>query len=293
MLNNTGSELKMKLQPKRLKTDENQVTVIKPRSSWHFVNLKELVEYRDLFYFLVWRDIKVLYAQTVLGFLWAILNPLIQIVIFTVVFGRIAKVPTEGIPYALFSGVAIIPWTYISQAITNSSQSLVTGQAMLGKIYFPRLIYPFTGILAKLVDFSISILIIFLLLIYYRVYPTWNLLYFPVLVFFMMTASAGVGLWLSAMAIRFRDIRLLMPFLIRMLMFTAPIVYSASTIPSDYRFLYSFNPLVGIIEGYRSCFLGTPMPWQFVIPGFLTAMALFLGGIIYFKKMEHVFVDVI
>jgi len=273
--------------------DESDVTIIEPLSNWRLVNLKELWEYRDLFFFLIWRDIKVIYAQTILGFLWAILNPLIQIAIFTVVFGRVAKIPTEGIPYALFSGVAIVPWTYMSTAMTNSSQSLVSGQAMLGKVYFPRLIYPFTSILAKLVDFSISILIIFALLIYYQVYPTWNLLYLPVLVFFMMTASAGIGLWFSAMAIRFRDIRHLMPFLIRMLMFSAPIVYSASTIPSDYRFLYSFNPIVGIIEGYRACFLGTPIPWQFVVPGLLTALVIFLGGMIYFKKMEHVFVDVI
>lgn len=283
----------MKRQLKRLMADESDVTIIEPLSNWRLVNLKELWEYRDLFFFLIWRDIKVIYAQTILGFLWAILNPLIQIAIFTVVFGRVAKIPTEGIPYALFSGVAIVPWTYMSTAMTNSSQSLVSGQAMLGKVYFPRLIYPFTSILAKLVDFSISILIIFALLIYYQVYPTWNLLYLPVLVFFMMTASAGIGLWFSAMAIRFRDIRHLMPFLIRMLMFSAPIVYSASTIPSDYRFLYSFNPIVGIIEGYRACFLGTPIPWQFVVPGLLTALVIFLGGMIYFKKMEHVFVDVI
>ncbi len=283
----------MKLHLKRSIADKSGVTVIKPLSGWHLVDLKELLDYRDLFFFLVWRDIKVVYAQTILGFLWAILNPLIQIVIFTVVFGRVAKIPTEGIPYALFSGVAIIPWTYMSQAMTNSSQSLVIGQAMLGKVYFPRLIYPFTSILAKLVDFSISILIIITLLIYYKVYPTWNLLLLPVLVLFMMTASAGIGLWLSAMAIRFRDIRHLMPFLIRMLMFSAPIVYSASTIRSDYRLLYSFNPLVGIIEGYRSCFLGTPIPWQFVVPGLLSALVIFLGGLIYFKKMEHVFVDVI
>lgn len=273
--------------------NSEQVSIIEPKHGWQILNLKELKEYKDLFYFLVWRDIKVLYAQTILGFLWAILQPLIQIVIFTVVFGKIAKVPTEGIPYILFSSVAIIPWTYMSQAMTNSSQSLVGGQGMLGKVYFPRLIFPLTSILAKLVDFGISMLIILIISIYYRVFPTWNLLLFPVFVLLMMSISSGVGMWLSAMAIRFRDVKHAMPFAVRMLMYTAPIVYSASAIPEKFRILYSLNPIVAVIEGFRACLLGTPFPWMYIWPGIITATILFVTGAFYFKRMERVFVDVI
>ena len=273
--------------------DEAPVTVIKPKSGWQVIDLKELKEYRDLFYFLVWRDIKVMYAQTILGFSWAILLPVIQIAIFTIVFGKVAKVSTEGIPYVLFSSVAIIPWTYMSQAMIQSSESLVQNQNMLGKIYFPRLIFPITSILARLVDFGISILIIFVLAIYYRVLPTWNLLFFPLFVLLMMSVSGGVGMWLSAMAIRFRDVKHAMPFVIRMLMYSAPIVYSASSIPETYRIIYSLNPIVAVIEGFRACLLGTPMPWPYIWPGIITAVVVLISGAFYFKRMERVFVDVI
>ena len=269
------------------------VTIIKPRSGWQIIDFKELKEYRDLFYFLVWRDIKVLYAQTILGFSWAIFQPLMQVLIFTIVFGKVAKLPTDGIPYILFSTVAIIPWTYMSQAMTQSSQSLIQGQHMLGKVYFPRLIFPLTSVLAKLVDFGISMLIILGAILYYRVVPTWNLLLFPLFVMLMVSISAGVGMWLSAMAIRFRDVKHAMPFAVRMLMYSAPIVYSASSIPETYRIIYSLNPIVGVIEGYRACLLGTPMPWPYIWPGIVTATLLLISGAFYFKRMERVFVDVI
>jgi lipopolysaccharide transport system permease protein len=242
---------------------------------------------------MVWREIKVLYAQTILGFSWAILQPLIQIIMFTIVFGKVAKIPSDGLPYFLFSSVAIIPWTYMSQAMTQSSQSLVQGQHMLGKIYFPRLIFPLTPVLARLIDFGISILIILVVVIYYRVMPTWNLIFLPLFIIFMMAVPAGIGMWLSALAIRFRDVKHAMPFVIRMLIYTAPIVYSASSIPDTYRFIYSLNPIVGVIEGYRACLLGTPMPWLFILPGLFTAITLLLGGALYFSRMERVFVDVI
>jgi homopolymeric O-antigen transport system permease protein len=234
-----------------------------------------------------------MYAQTILGFSWAILQPLIQIVLFTVIFGKVAKISTDGIPYILFSSVAIIPWTYMSQAMSKSSQSLVGGQGMLGKVYFPRLIFPIAPVLAKLIDFGISILIILLVAIYYRVLPTWNLLLFPVFVALMMSISAGIGMWLSAMAIRFRDVKHAMPFAVRMLMYTAPIVYSASAIPEKYRIIYSLNPIVAVIEGFRACFLGIPVPWPFIWPGSITAAILLISGGLYFKRMERVFVDVI
>lgn len=269
------------------------VVVIKPRSGWQIIDFKELKEYRDLFLFLVWRDIKILYAQTILGFSWAILNPLLQIIVFALVFGRIAQIPTDGIPYVLFSTVAIIPWTYMSQAITQSSQSLVQGQQMLGKIYFPRLIFPITPVLARLVDFVISIVIVLVVIVYYRVTPTWNLLLFPLFLLMMMSIGAGIGMWLSAMAIRFRDVKFAMTFIIRMLMYSAPIVYSASSIPNKYRMIYSLNPIVGVIEGFRACLLGGAFPWQYILPGIFTALILVISGSLYFKRMERVFVDVI
>jgi lipopolysaccharide transport system permease protein len=269
------------------------VTIIEHKTGWQLINLKELKEYRDLFFFLTWRDIKVLYAQTILGLLWAILQPCAEILIFTVIFGKVAKISTEGIPYILFSSVAIIPWTYMSKAVTFSSQSLVTGQQMLGKVYFPRLIFPISPVLAKLVDFAISMVIILALILYYHVDLTLNLLFLPLFIVQMICISAGIGLWLSSMAIRFRDVKFAMPFVIRMLMYTAPIVYSASSIPIDYRMIYSCNPLVSVIEGFRACLLGTPLPWQFIWPGLIGSALLLISGLFYFKRMERIFVDVI
>ena len=273
--------------------DDEFVTVIEPTSGWEFPDFKELKAYRDLFYFLVWRDIKVLYAQTVLGFSWAILNPLIQIVIFSIIFGKVAKIPTDGIPYVLFSTVAIIPWTYMAESMNASSQSLVTGQGLLGKIYFPRVVFPLTPVLAKLVDFSISLMLVVAVMIYYQISPTWNLIYLPLLVLLMMTVPAAIGLWLSALAIRYRDVKFAMPFVIRMLIYSAPILYSASAIPDQYRFFFSLNPIVAVIEGYRACLLGLPMPWAYILPGSLVAVLILIGGAIYFRRMERVFVDVI
>ena len=275
------------------KAGADRKTIIQAHSSWRVLELAELKEYRDLFFFLVWRDIKVLYAQTILGFSWALLQPLVELLIFTIVFGKVAKISTEGIPYVLFASVAIIPWNYMSQAMTKSSDSLVSGQNMLGKIYFPRLIFPLTPILAKLLDFCISMLIIIAVMVYYRVWPTWNILLFPVFMATMVLVAAGVGFWLSAMAIRFRDVKYAMPFAIKMLMYSAPIVYSAASIPEKYRILYSLNPIVCVIEGFRSCLLGLPFYWEYIIPGGISAIVLFFTGLLYFKSMESVFVDVI
>jgi lipopolysaccharide transport system permease protein len=277
----------------RSAADIERLSIIRPSSGWHFIDFKELNEYRDLFYFLVWREIKVLYAQTILGFSWAILQPLVQIIIFTIVFGKVAKVSTEGIPYVVFSTVALIPWTYMSQSMTQASQSLVQQQHVLGKIYCPRIIFPLTPVLARLVDFIISMVIILCVAIYYQIVPSWNLLLFPLFVVYMVSIPAGVGMWLSALAIRFRDVKHAMPFVVRMLMYTAPIVYSASSIPKTYRFIYSLNPIVGMIEGFRACILGIPVPWAFIWPGMFTASVLFISGTFYYRRMERIFVDVI
>ena len=271
----------------------DKVVVIEPVSGWRFLDAKELSDYRDLFFFLVFRDIKVLYAQTVLGFSWAILNPLIQILIFSVIFGSVAQIETDGIPYTLFSTVAIIPWTYMSNAMGSGSGSLVGGQGMLGKIYFPRIIFPVTPILAKLVDFLISILLIVVVMIYYGIAPGLSLVWIPVFFLMMVAVPLGVSLWLSALAIRYRDVKFAMPFLIRMLIYSAPIVYSASAIPEKWRLLYSLNPIVGVIEGYRAALLGLEIPWMFILPGMATTAVLVFGGLLYFHRMEKVFVDVI
>lgn len=269
------------------------VTVIRPPGRWEWIDLAELARYRDLFYFLVLRDIKVLYAQTILGFLWAILNPAIQVAIFTVIFGRVANIETDGVPYVLFVTVAIVPWFYMSEAMNYSSQSLIAEQSMLGKVYFPRIIFPLTPVAAKLLDFAIALLLIAGVLTYYGVAPTWNLLLLPVFLLWMIMIPAGIGLWLSALAIRFRDVKFAMQFGLRMLLYTAPILYTASPMPAPWRFLYSLNPLVGVIEGIRACLLGTDIPWPYILPGAVTVVLLFVTGVIYFRRMERVFADVI
>lgn len=269
------------------------ITIIGPPKKWEVIDFKELHQYRDLFFFLIWRDIKVVYAQTVLGFGWALLQPLIQIVIFTLIFGKVAKVSTDGIPYFLFSTLAIVPWTYMSTAVTLASQSLVSGQSMLGKVYFPRLIFPLVPIFSKLIDFAISMLIVIAVMVYYGIEPTQSLWYLPIFLLMMIAVPAGAGLWLAALAIRFRDVKFGMQFGIRMLMYTAPIVYSASAIPEFYRFIYSLNPLVGVIEGFRACLLGIDIQWEFIIPGMVTTIIMLVTGAYYFRRMEKVFSDVI
>ncbi len=273
--------------------NDSKTKVLEPPKSWQMIDFKELVAYRDLFVFLVKRDIKVLYAQSILGFSWAILNPLIQIVIFTIIFGRVANLDTGGVPYFLFSTVAIIPWTYMSDAMSTSSQSLVTDSSMLGKVYFPRLIFPLTPVLAKLVDFSISILVLVAVMVYYKVIPTTNILFLPLFILMMVSVPAGIGFWLSSLAIRYRDVKFAMPFVIRMLIYSAPILYSANEIPEAYRIAYSFNPIVGVIEGFRASLLGSPIPWEFIVPGLITCVVLVVSGAMYFRRMERVIVDVI
>jgi len=272
---------------------DKRVTVLTSESGWALFDFDELRQYRDLFYFLVWRDIKVLYAQTILGFAWAILNPAVQIVIFSVIFGKVANLDTGGVPYVLFSTVAIIPWTYMSDSMTAASASLVSGKQLLGKIYFPRVLFPLTPILAKLVDFSISVSILILVMFYYQVTPTWNLVLIPGLILAMMLVPTGIGMWLSALAIRYRDVKFAMTYMIKLLIYSAPILYSASAIPENLRFWYSLNPIVAVIEGFRAALLGGPIEYEFIVPGLLVSVLIFLSGAIYFRRMERVFVDVI
>lgn len=274
-------------------SDKLPVTVIEQPRGWQLVDFSELMKYRDLGYFLVWRDITVMYAQTILGLAWAIIQPLVQIALFSIIFGKVAKIPTDGLPYVLFCTAAIIPWTYMSSVMMQSSQSLVNNQHMLGKIYFPRLLFPLTPVFSQMLNFGISIALLVAIMFYYQVAPTWNLAYLPLFILMMMIVPLGVSLWFSALAIRYRDVKFAMQYVIQMLMYTAPIVYSASSIPEKYRIIYSLNPIVGVIEGFRATLLGTEIPWQYVLPGLLTALVLLVTGALYFRRMERVFVDVI
>ena len=287
----TRNEMKKDIH--KSKTNSPSVTIIKPRSGWQVIDFEELKEYRELFFSLAWRDVKVMYAQTVLGFLWTIIQPIVQIVLFSIIFGKVAKLNTDGIPYVLFSTVALIPWNYISQSMSQSSQSLISGQYMLGKIYFPRLIFPITPVLSRLISFGISLVIIFGTMLYYHVLLTINLLFLPIFLILMVLIPTAAGLWLSSLAIRFRDVQQIMPFFIQLLMYTAPIIYSASAIPEKYRMLYSLNPVVSVIEGFRACLLGLPLPWLYIWPGIITGIILFITGAFYFRRMERIIVDVI
>ena len=269
------------------------VTVIEPVKRWDLIDFAEIRQYRDLFYFLVWRDIKVLYAQTILGFAWAIINPAVQILIFTVIFGNVARLDSDGLPYILFSTVATVPWSYMSSTMTAASGSLVGGKQMLGKVYFPRIIFVLTPILAKMVDFLISLVLIVGVMIYFKVVPTWNLLLIPALLLLMMMIPSAIGLWLASLAIRFRDVRFAMGFVLSMLIYTAPVLYSSATIPEAWRSWYILNPLVGVIEGYRAALLGSAIQWDSLLVGFASALILFLSGAFYFRRMERVVVDVI
>jgi lipopolysaccharide transport system permease protein len=269
------------------------IDVIKPSQGWQSINLSELLRYKDLFFSFVWRDIKVLYAQSIMGFSWALIVPLIQIIVFTIIFGKLAKIDTGEVPYFLFSTLAILPWSYMQSVLDKSSHSLISQQGILGKVYVPRLIFPLVPVLSKLIDFSISLLLLVPVLIYYQVAPSWNLIFIPVFVLMMMVVPAAVGLFLSSLAIRYRDVKFALNFVLKLLIYSAPILYSADKIPEGYRLLYSINPIVGVIEGFRACILGTDIPWMYIFPGMITCIIGLWLGALYFKRMERVFVDVI
>ena len=274
-----------------------ETIVIEPARGRQVVNWRELREYRDLFYFLIDRDIKVLYKQTVLGFGWAILRPLLSMVIFTVIFGGLARVDSDGQPYALFSYAALVPWLYFSTALSAGALSLVNNTDMLTKVYFPRLIFPLTPVFSKLVDFAISFVIIFGLMAWFRVPPTPRLLALPLFIALMMLTTAGISLWLAAMSVQYRDVKHAMPFLTQILMYAAPVVWSAALIGERFgptgRLLFGLYPMVGVIEGFRVALLNTgPLPWDMLSVGTLSAAVIFVTGLFYFRRMEVTFADV-
>lgn len=266
---------------------------ITPKKGWQLIDFKELWEYRDLFFFLVWRDIKVLYKQTVLGFLWAIIRPVFSMIVFSIVFGKMAKVPSDNVPYPLFSFAALIPWTYFSTAIAGSTQSLISNVNMLTKVYFPRLIIPMTPVLAGLVDFAIAFIVLAAMMIWYKIMPTTYILFLPLLIVLMILTASGMGMWLSAMSIQYRDVRHAIQFVLQLLMYAAPVVWPVSLIPAKYRLIYGIYPMAGVIEGFRSSLLGTnPMPWDLIWVGGIVSFLVFVSGAFYFRRMERIFADV-
>ncbi len=271
-----------------------ELTVIEASSGWRLIDWRELWRYRDLFYFLVWRNVKVRYAQSILGIGWAVIRPVFSMVVFTIVFGNLANVASDGVPYAIFSYAALVPWTYFSSALTGASSSLVGASGMISKVYFPRLIIPLTTALSNLVDFAIALLILFGLMVWFGMQPTLWALLLPLLVLLMMLTAAGLGMWLTALAIQYRDVNYGLSFAVQLLMYAAPVVYPASSIPQQYRLLYGLNPMAGVIEGFRSALLGTnPMPWDLLLPGTMVAIIVFIGGALYFRRMERIFADVV
>ncbi len=274
--------------------------IIEPKKGWQLIDWRELREYRDLFYFLVWRDIKVLYKQTVLGFSWAIIRPVFSMIVFSVIFGGLADVPSDGVPYPVFAYAALLPWTYFSTAMGKSTTSLVTNARMLTKVYFPRLVIPMTPVLAGLVDFFVAFPILLVLMLWFGIAPTVYVVLLPLLMLLMILTAAGVGMWLSALAIQYRDVNHAMTFLTQLLMYAAPVVWSVSLITDKFpewgeviRLVYGLYPMAGVIEGFRSALLGTAsMPWDLIGMGTLSAVLVALSGALYFRRMERFFADV-
>ena len=274
-----------------------QTIIIKPKSGWQLIDWRELIEYRDLFYFLIKRDVLAIYKQTVMGFTWALIRPVFSMIVFSVIFGGLAKMPSDGIPYPIFSYAALIPWTYFASAMTASTQSLITGKNIFTKVYFPRLVIPLVPVLSKLVDFAISFAILFIMMIWYKIVPSINILFLPFLIILMMMTASGIGMWLSAMAIQYRDIPQGISFLSQLFMYAAPVVWPVSLIAKKFGdntvLLYGLYPMAGVIEGFRSSLLGSnPMPWSLLATGTFSATLLFISGALYFKRKERIFADV-
>ena len=269
--------------------------VIESKDTQNLLNTwAEIIEYRDLLVYLTWRQIKVRYAQSVLGIGWAIINPLIQMIIFTIVFGRLAQISSDGVPYAIFSYVALVPWTYFANGITESSRTMISSSDMISKVYFPRLILPLSVVLNQLVDFFIALTLVVILLLIYQITPGIGIIFLPILMIIMIVCTAGVGMILGAMAIQYRDVAYSLGLGTRLLMYVAPVVYPASLVPEPLRLIYGINPLAGVIEGFRSAILQTiPMPWDLIAVGSISSIVIFIIGLVYFQRREHIFADIV
>jgi lipopolysaccharide transport system permease protein len=273
--------------------DRAPMVSIRPSKGWISLNLPDLWEYRELLYFLTWRDIKVRYKQTVLGAAWAILQPFFTMVVFSLFFGKLAKVPSDGIPYPIFSYAALVPWQFFATGLTNSTNSLVGSANLIKKVYFPRLVVPISAVLSGVVDFALAFVVLLGMMLYYGIVPTAAVIWLPLLLVLALVTSLGVGLWFTAMNVQFRDVRYAVPFLVNAWMFATPIAYPSSLLDEPWRTLYGINPMVGVVEGFRWALLGTETaPGPIVLVSALVSVALLIGGAFYFRRMEKTFADV-
>jgi lipopolysaccharide transport system permease protein len=272
---------------------EDPIVVIEPNRGWSAVDLRDLWSFRELLYFLTWRDVKVRYKQTVLGVAWAIIQPLFTMLVFSLLFGRLAGVPSNNVPYPVFAYAGLLAWTFFSNAITNSGNSLVTSANLITKVYFPRIIIPCAAVAAGLVDLAISSVIMVLLMTYYKIAVTWSILMLPILVLLTTLLALGMGLWLSALNVKYRDVRFALPFMVQLWMFVSPVIYPVSFVPAKFRWLLSLNPMTGIIEGYRSSLFGHPFNWiSFITSAAITCLLLVYSSY-SFRVMERRFADIV
>jgi len=273
---------------------DSHVIVVKPSKGWISLKLKELWEYRELLYFLTWRDIKVRYKQTVLGAAWAIIQPFFTMVVFSLFFGKLAKVPSDGLPYPIFAYAALVPWTFFANGLNQSSNSLVGNANLIKKVYFPRLVVPVSSVISGLVDFVLAFIVLIGMMLVYGIFPTFNIVWLPFLLLLTFVTSLGVGLWFSALNVQFRDVRYTVPFLTQFWLFATPIAYPSSLLAEPWRTLYGINPMVGVVEGFRWALLGTDTaPGAIIIVSSLMALSLLVGGAFYFRRMEKSFADVV
>lgn len=266
--------------------------VLKPSRGWISLNLAELWAYRELLYFLVWRDVKVRYKQTVLGAGWAILQPFFTMIVFSLFFGRLARIPSDGIPYPLFAFAGLVPWVFFANAIGQASESLVANSNLIKKVYFPRLTIPLAAVLSGLVDFAIGFVVLLMLTVWYGVFPPITILFVPVFILLALVTALGVTMWLSAMNVQYRDVRYVIPFLVQFWLFATPVAYPSSLLPEPWKTLYGLNPMVGVVEGIRWALLGTsPAPGLLLLVSGLTAITALVSGAFYFRRMEKSFAD--
>jgi lipopolysaccharide transport system permease protein len=268
--------------------------ILEPRRGWQALNLRELWRYRELLWFLAWRDVKLRYKQTVLGASWAIIQPLFTMIVFSIFFGYLAKIPSDGLPYPVFALCALLPWQLFAYALTQSSNSVVAEQRLITKVYFPRLIIPLASVLSGLMDFFIAFVLLVAFMAWYGVVPGWAVVTLPLFVLMALTTALGVGLWLSALTVQYRDVRYTLPFLTQFWMFASPVAYPSSMVPVEWRALYGLNPMAGVIEGFRWALLGTAEPpGPMLAVSVATVLALFVGGLFYYRRMEKAFADVV
>jgi lipopolysaccharide transport system permease protein len=269
-------------------------TRIEPSIGWISLGLKDLWQYRELLFFLTWRDIKVRYKQTALGAAWAIIQPLFTMLVFTLFFGRLAKVPSDGIPYPLFSYTALLPWQLFAYALTESSNSVVANERLITKVYFPRLVVPLASILAGLVDFVVAFTLVVGMMVWYGVRPTWAVLTLPFFVILAMATALGVGLWLSALNVIYRDVRYTLNFIVQFWLFASPVAYSSTLVPARWRPFYGLNPMAGVIEGFRWALLGKAQaPGAMLWVSMIVVALVLIGGLYYYRRMEKTFADVV